>query len=218
MSLIGWLRSAFSPLETPTPVEPEGAPADEVLLRSLLATLQPPGGGLIPQPQGAAPPPIAPEALAALRRLCQTGREQTAIELYRRLIAARPADLELKAQLAELLCTRLEHEAARPLLQQLIDAPTFALRARFLLAEGCERAGAEEEARRQLEAILAVDLDYPQARARADRLRPRERTIRRASAPAEPTLAGLPDGGAGFAGRYRLLREIGRGASAGAGS
>ncbi len=114
-------------------------------------------------------------------------------------------------RLGELLCEKLEHANARPLLERLTAVPAHALRAHFLLADAAERGGDEAEARRQLEKIIAVDVDYPQARSRADRLR---RTVPPVAAPpvAAATIAGLPDGGADF-GRWRLAREIGRGAS-----
>jgi serine/threonine-protein kinase len=115
------------------------------------------------------------------------------------------------ARLAEILCDRLEHATARPLLERLATVREHALRARFLLADAAERAGDEAEARRQLERILAVDLDYPQARGRADRLAHALPSPPPAPV-AAPTLAGLPEGGADF-GRWRLVREIGRGAS-----
>ena len=114
-------------------------------------------------------------------------------------------------RLGELLCEKLEHANARPLLERLTAVPAHALRAHFLLADAAERGGDEAEARSQLEKIIAVDVDYPQARSRADRLR---RTVPPVAAPpvAAATIAGLPDGGADF-GRWRLAREIGRGAS-----
>jgi serine/threonine-protein kinase len=153
------------------------------------------------------------EFWANVSRLLQQGRERTAIELLGRFVVARPDLPELAARLAELLSDRREDTQARPLLERLTLLPGFALRARFLLAEAAERAGDEDAARRHLEAILAVDLDYPKARAHADRLRPTSGPQAAAREPAAPTLAGLPDGGAAFAGRYRLLRELGRGAS-----
>jgi eukaryotic-like serine/threonine-protein kinase len=147
-------------------------------------------------------------------RLLQAGRERTAIELLGRFVTARPELPELTARLAELLSDRREDAQALPLLERLTAFPSHALRAHFLIAEAAERAGDEDAARRHLEAILAVDLDYPKARAHADRLRPPPGAQPPQNAPAAaPTLAGLPDGGAAFTGRYRLLRELGRGAS-----
>jgi hypothetical protein len=203
MSVWQKLKGAFRPpaIEPPEPA-PE-PPTDEAYLRALLGRL-------------AVGDPDAPASIgdrefwAAVARLTAQGRERTAIDLLGRFAAAKPGDLELTARLAELLCDRREDALARPLLEKLSASPAHLLRARFLLGELAERGGDEEAARRHFEAVLAVELDYPKARARADRLR---RPAASAPAPAAaPTLAGLPDGGA-FAGRYRLVRELGRGAS-----
>jgi tRNA A-37 threonylcarbamoyl transferase component Bud32 len=201
LSVFGWLRRTFSPATPPELRESAAVPPEETLLRGLLGTMT----------EGPADAPLPPEALVALQQLCQSGREQTAIELYRRLMAARPSDLELCARFCDLLCARLDYAAALPLLEKLTGSPTHRLRAHFLLGDALERAGDEAAARTHFETILAYDLDYPQARGRADALGPRATP---ATPPAAgPTLAGLPEGGAGFAGRYRLLSEIGRGGS-----
>jgi serine/threonine-protein kinase len=107
------------------------------------------------------------------------------------------------------LCERREDAVARPLVERLLGHPAYALRARFLCGELAARAGQLDEARRHFEATLAVDLDYPRARACADELTPR------APAPppaAAPTLAGLTTDEQ-RAGRYQLRRELGRGAA-----
>jgi serine/threonine-protein kinase len=56
--------------------------------------------------------------------------------------------------------------------------------------------------------VLAVDLDHPRARARADRLRPPP-----SAAPAPVEAPTLLSAAGQSTGRYRLLRELGRGAS-----
>ncbi len=203
MSFVGWLKDAFG---APKPtVEPEAEmPAEEAFLRNLLGRLSDPNDeGKIGVGDR--------EFWAAVQRLLSTGREHTAIDILSRFVAAKPEDHGVAARLAELLCDRLEHATARPLLERLAEVREHALRARFLLADAAERTGDEVEARRQLERILAVDLDYPQARGRADRL---SHGLPPVAAPvlAAPTLAGLPEGGADF-GRWRLVRELGRGAS-----
>ena len=204
MSLWGWLKDAFG--TRPLDVEPEAElPPEEALLRNLLLRIAAPAEEQIRVTVGDR------EFWAAVQRLLATGRERTAIDLLSRFVAARPDDPALAMRLAELLCEKLEHANARPLLERLTQVREQSLRAHFLLADAAERLGDEAEARRQLEAILAVDIDYPQARSRADRL---TRTLPPPAAPpvAAPTIAGLPDGGADF-GRWRLSREIGRGAS-----
>ena len=203
MSLWDWLKDAFG--GRPLDVEPEvELPAEEAFLRNLLARITDPSEearvGLGDR-----------EFWAAMQRLLVTGRDRTAIDILSRFAAARPDDHTVTLRLAELLCDKLEHDTARPHLEKLTAVREHALRAHFLLADAAERVGDQAEARRQLEKILAVDIDYPQARSRADRLAPLLPAI--AAPPiAAPTIAGLADGGADF-GRWRLVREIGRGAS-----
>jgi eukaryotic-like serine/threonine-protein kinase len=208
MGFWGRLKGAFKPPEPPEPPEAEPPPpGDETYLRNLLHRL---GEG-----DSAAKAAVGDrEFWAAVARLLAAGRERTCIDLLGRFVAARPEDFPLAARLAELLCDRHEDAGARPLLERLLASPDHRLRARFLLGELAERSGDEEAARRHLEAVLAVDLDYPKARAKVDKLR-RAGAKPAVVAPttAAPTLAGLPDDGAAFAGRYRLLRELGRGAS-----
>jgi len=204
VSLFSWLKDAFG--AKPPELEPEAElPPEEALLRNLLLRLAQPSEDQMRVTIGDR------EFWAAIQRLLATGRERTAIDLLTRFVAARPDDTTLAMRLAELLCEKLEHGTARPLLERLTTVREHALRAHFLLADAAERAGDEAEARRQLERILAVDIDYPQARSRADRL---GQHLPPVAAPpvAAATVAGLPESGAGF-GRWRLSREIGRGAS-----
>jgi serine/threonine-protein kinase len=203
MSMWRWLKDAFS--GRAPEVEPEAElPAEEAFLRNLLERItEPSEDGKIAVGDR--------EFWSAVQRLLSTGRERTAVDILSRFVAARPDDHGVAMRLAEILCDRLEHAVARPLLERLTTVREHGLRARFLLADAAERGGDEAEARRQLERILAVDIDYPQARSRADRL---ARALPAAPVVpvAAPTLAGLPEGGADF-GRWRLVREIGRGAA-----
>jgi hypothetical protein len=207
MSFFRWLKDAFAGTAPLHDVDEPELPPEEAFLRNLLQRLVEPGEDA--QKIGVGDR----EFWAAIQRLLTTGRERTAIDLLARFVAARPDEHAVTMRLAEVLCDRLEHATARPLLEKLTAVPAHALRAQFLLADAAERAGDDAEARRRLEAILAVDLDYPQARARADRFAhaaPPPPAMPMAPA---PTLGGLPDGGADFAGRWTLLRELGRGAS-----
>lgn len=200
-------KGTFKPPAPPEPPEGEPPPpGDESYLRHLLHRL----GDGDPAAKGAVGDR---EFWAAVARLLAAGRERTCIDLLGRFVVARPEDWPLAARLAELLCDRHEDVGARPLLERLLASPEHRLRARFLLGELAERSGDEDAARRHLEAVLAADLDYPKARAKVDALRRRGAPDPAANATAAPTLAGLPDSGGAFAGRYRLLRELGRGAS-----
>jgi eukaryotic-like serine/threonine-protein kinase len=200
-------RAGTPPPQEPPPEPPAAMPPEEAYLRQLLARLGP-----LPElsAQAAAPPPVpAPGAAvsiggrefwAAIDRLQQIGRERTVIELLRRFVAARPDDLALAARLSELLCDKLEHEAAVPHLEGLAARGDREqkIRAWFLLGEARER-------------VLAFDVDYPKARGRAEKLRPRDEAPRTAAA--APTIAGVEGMGAEVSARYRLVRELGRGAA-----
>ena len=179
---------------------------EEASLRALLDRV-------LAAPPPAPPPPELEDArfAGAVETLIASGRERTAIELLRRFADARPDRPSLAARLVEVLCDRGEHAEAAPYLERLLASPPHALRARFLLAEAAERAGDPDGARRHLERLLAVDLDYPKARARHERL---ARAPRGAEAQAAATGLGLdgdPDGRAPLRDRYRLRRELGRG-------
>jgi serine/threonine-protein kinase len=205
MSIWDRLKGALKPPVPPAPEPPPEPPSDESWLRTLLQRLADADDNSAGQSIG------GEQFWAAIARLQANGRERTAIELLGRFVAARPKDAALAMRLAELLVERRDDRAARPLLERLLADEKLGLRARFLYGELLERADDPEAARRQYEAILATDLDYPRARARADALR--KTPAQKLPPPAAPTIAGLPEGGAAFAGRYRLVRELGRGAS-----
>jgi serine/threonine-protein kinase len=226
MSIWDRLKGALRPPE-PAPSkppadesEPPGPPAEAPVerseaqgdgwLRTLLTRLSDTDAS--PEAQANARAAIGSEQFwTAIAQLLSAGRERTALELLGRFAAARPDDTALALRLAELLVDRRDDRAARPLLEKLLSSPEQGLRARFLYAELCERAGDLDGARRHFETLLAVDLDFPKARARADALaRPPAARVTPAAA---PTLDGLSEGNAPFAGRYRLVRELGRGAS-----
>jgi hypothetical protein len=200
-------RKASTPPPRPNPPDAPAMPPEEAYLRVLLSHLgdresaPPPGTGSVG----------GREFWSAIERLLATGRERTAIELLRRFAAARPDDHPLAARLVELLCDRLEHAQAIPYLEKLSSVPEHALRARFLLGEARERGGDSEGARREYERVLALDIDYPKARGRAERLRPVSEAPRTSAA--APTIAGVDGIGTEVSSRYRLQREIGRGAA-----
>jgi serine/threonine-protein kinase len=175
--------------------------AEEAYLRHLL-------NRPTPKPEGAQGDVGDREFWAAISRLVAAGRERTAIELLGRFVVARPDDAELAARLVELLCERKDDAAARPLLERLTRSSAHTERAHFLLADLDERAGDEPAARRHLEEVLAVNLDHPRARARADQMA-------RPAGPATPALEAstVLSAGGQSTGRYRLVRELGRGAS-----
>jgi tetratricopeptide (TPR) repeat protein len=154
------------------------------------------------------------ETFAQLDALWGRGHERLALEWLVKLttVPELPADalLALRARLVELYELRAELDEALPHLEALATSPAHACRAHFLLGEHHRRRGDEARALRHYEAVLALDVDYPNVQARVERLR----RARGLGAPAAgETIAGVEMAGLHAGSRYRLLRELGRGAT-----
>ncbi|MBE7447820.1 MAG: serine/threonine protein kinase [Kofleriaceae bacterium] len=155
-----------------------------------------------------------PDALAHLDALWKGGRERLATEWMEKLISLpeAPADAvaTLRARLVDRLDERRELERGLAHLEALTASEPHALRAHYLLAEHHRKLGDDVLALRHYEAVLARDLDYPNVRARVERLR----AARGLAAPAAgETIAGADVVGIAGGARYRLVRELGRGAT-----
>jgi tRNA A-37 threonylcarbamoyl transferase component Bud32 len=142
----------------------------------------------------------------------QAGDLAGATAALRRHLGAAPSDAAARLRYARLLVTCGERAAARHELD-VLDRPGavadgIAADANRLLAELDEGEGALARAALRWERLLADDIDDPQARVHLRRLRADER-----QAPAEGAAATLasPEGVEIL--RYRLLRELGRGAT-----
>jgi hypothetical protein len=144
------------------------------------------------------------------------GHELLALQWLEKFLSApaTPAAVhtDLRLRLVDWLIERRNTAEALPHLQLLSETEEHATRAHYLMAEHHRRAGNEIAALRHYEAVLARDVEYPNVRARVERIR----IARGQSAPpsASETLAGLDALGAVGGARYRLLRELGRGATA----
>jgi hypothetical protein len=114
------------------------------------------------------------DALARIDSLWSGGHERLATEWLEKLIAlpAAPDDAvaALRARLVERLDERRELERGLVHLEALTASPPHALRAHYLLAEHHRKHGDYVVALRHYEAVLARDLDYPNVRARVERL------------------------------------------------
>lgn len=143
-------------------------------------------------------------AIEAFERLCEGSREVLAIELARRVLA-RAAMPDLRCRVAERLDARGEEAIASQVLEPMLRDPAAPLDGWMLAAEIAERRGARRDALALYERIVARDVDYPRARERVARLRELE------SAPRRDEGATLMAEGALARGRYRLVRELGRG-------
>jgi hypothetical protein len=156
----------------------------------------------------------SPEVLARTDALWKSGHERLALEWLAKLIVVPGAPPEaiavLRARLVELHELRGELDEALPHLELLAAIASHALRSNFLLGEYYRRRGDDARALRHYEAVLALDVDYPNVRSRVDRLR----VARGMGAPsAGETIAGVEVAGVHAGSRYRLVKELGRGAT-----
>jgi hypothetical protein len=155
-----------------------------------------------------------PDTLARLDGLWKSGHERLAIEWAEKLLSVPgvpEAELApLRANLAERLEQRGELDAAVPHLEKLVTEEAFAVRAHYLLAEHARRREDHERALRHYEAVLGRDVDYPNVRVRVERLR---QLTGRAAPVAGETIAAGDVAGVQAGARYRLMRELGRGAT-----
>jgi hypothetical protein len=161
----------------------------------------------------------AAEFMEHIDSLWQSGHERLALQWLTKFIAmpavAGERAMALRVRLVDLCDRRGQLIDAVVHLEALTVIDEHAARAHFLLAEHHRRTGDETRALRHYEAVLAHDVDYPNARVRLDRLRAQRGVAAPASLGA--TIAGaeaMPGTGGGTAGaRYALVREIGRGAT-----
>ena len=158
----------------------------------------------------------SPEFGEHIKGLWDRGHERLATEWLTKFIAtpATPVDklVALRLRLVDLLERRNELGAAVSHLEALAEVDEHAKRAHYLLAEHYRRRGEEVLALRHYEAVLARDVDYPNVRARVDRLRAARGQL--AGAAVGETIAGAGLLGAAEGARYHLVRELGRGATA----
>ncbi len=154
------------------------------------------------------------DTLTHIDNLWLGGHERLATEWLEKLIAlpyaSEAAVATLRARLVDRLDERRELERGLVHLEALTTSDSHAVRAHYLLAEHHRKQGDDVLALRHYEAVLARDLDYPNVRARVARLR----AARGLAAPsAGETVAGADVVGIAGGARYRLVRELGRGAT-----
>lgn len=192
-------------LEAPAPEPQHLGSEDEVFLAKLVQDL---ADGKRRDEVGRA------DTIAKLDGLWKSGHERLAIEWMEKLLGVPgipPAELApLRAVLVERLEQRGELDAASPHLELLTAEEPHALRAHYLLAEHARRREDHERALRHYEAVLGRDVDYPNVRVRVERLR---QLTGRAAPVAGETIAAGDVAGVQAGARYRLMRELGRGAT-----
>lgn len=211
---MGWLKNLFwkspEPPPTPRPAPPAPEPQhlgseDEAFLAQLVADLA----------DGKRQVEVSmPDTLKRLDAVWASGHERLAIEWGEKLLSVPGigdvATAPLRANLAERYEQRGELDAAVPHLEALVTEDAYALRAHYLLAEHARRRGDHERAIRHYEAVLGRDVDYPNVRMRVERLR---QLVGRAANVAGETIAAGDVAGIQAGARYRLVRELGRGAT-----
>jgi serine/threonine-protein kinase len=156
--------------------------------------------------------PPEPDHLLDADRAERAGDLAAAAAALRHHIERHPGDVQVRLRFARLLAACGEREAARGALAPLeapgADGTAPAVEVHRLLAELDEADGALVSAAERWERILADDIDDAQARAHLGELRPAE--LGAGAGPAETLVS--PEGLEAL--RYRLLRELGRGATA----
>jgi tRNA A-37 threonylcarbamoyl transferase component Bud32 len=154
-------------------------------------------------------PPSEPELLEAAAAAERAGDMTGAAAALRPLVERAPGDARLVLRLGRALASVGDRPAARRTLGGLAAVPDALARdVHRAFAELDEADGALADALDHWERILADDIDDPEARARVRALRPR-------AGPAAPGAAETlvsPEGLETL--RYRLRRELGRGATA----
>ena len=154
------------------------------------------------------------DVLAKLEGLWKSGHERLAIEWAEKLLGVPEVPDGQTAAVRAILVERYEQrgelETALPHLELLIAIDEHALRAHYLLAEHARRREDHERALRHYEAVLGRDVDYPNVRVRVERLR---QLTGRAAPVAGETIAAGDVVGVQAGARYRLVRELGRGAT-----
>lgn len=155
-----------------------------------------------------------PEVLRRMDALWTSGHERLAIEWMEKLLTVPEVPPEVKAPLRAALVERYEQrgelDTAIPHLEMLVTEDAYALRAHYLLAEHARKRGDHERALRHYEAVLGRDVDYPNVRVRVERLR---QLAGRSAPVAGETIAAGDVAGIQAGARYRLIRELGRGAT-----
>ncbi|NVB82583.1 MAG: protein kinase [Kofleriaceae bacterium] len=209
--MASWWRRMFG-RQTQPPAIPPPAPEpqhlsseEEVFLAQLVSDL---GDGKRRDEVGSA------DVLAKIDGLWKSGHERLATEWTEKLLTVPEVPeantAPLRAALVERYEQRGELDTAIPHLEQLVHTEPYALRAHYLLAEHARKRADHERALRHYEAVLGRDVDYPNVRVRVERLR---QLTGRSAPVAGETIAAGEVAGVQAGARYRLMRELGRGAT-----
>ena len=158
--------------------------------------------------------PLNPDLLIQADLAERKGDRMGAVSKLRAHLTAHPDDGAVRLRLGRLLVDLGEPSSARGVLLPLDhgDNDAWARQANRLLATLDEAAGALTSARIRWERVLADDVDDPEAQHHARRLGPDHEFDRGPAAPLVVGTLASPEGV--HLSRFKLLRELGRGASA----
>ncbi len=203
---LGWNRLRLPPGDRPQLPRP---PDDDPLAIVHRASQQ--LGFLSERPQR-----LEPSVLAALSTLAEQGREEAAIRLGLGLARAVPTDLALLQLVVELLCRAHRYaEAVAPLRQALSLTQVEKLpRLLSLLATAYEGLADYDAARQCWAELVALDVNYPDARRRLSASRSRSAVAVDGALGGLDTLAKramFPTVAATTRSRYELVAELGVG-------
>lgn len=148
---------------------------------------------------------------AELSSLDGGGRRKAADELLADALLCSPS-MALRRQLAERLLHRGERARAKGLLTRLLDDEAHAAFALTALGEIAEADGDLDEALRCYERVLALDIQLPQPKARARRLRQGREGKKEGQSERAALARFLGTKAAGA--RYAVVDEVGRGGAA----
>ncbi|MBA2538625.1 MAG: serine/threonine protein kinase [Deltaproteobacteria bacterium] len=194
-----------APSPAPSPEPQHLGSEDEVFLAQLVADL---AAGKRREEVG------NKDVLVRIDAVWTSGHERLAIEWMEKLLSVPEVPLAPTSALRALLVERYEQRGelytAVLHLEMLITEDAHALRAHYLLAEHARHRGDNERALKHYEIVLGRDVDYPNVRVRVERLRT---SAGRAAPVAGETIAAGDVAGIQAGARYRLVRELGRGAT-----
>lgn len=195
------LARGVAPVDAAPPSAVRADPLDENLVRARARLTLDANGRVYAE---------SSELLVELRALDAGGRGKAGDALLADALLVSPSPA-LRRLLAERLIHRGDRARAKKLLEKLADNDEHAAFAWLALAEGAEADGDTDEARRFYERVLVLDIDSPQARTRARRLR--SEVDRSRGDDGRRVLARFL--GARAAGsRYAVVDEVGRGGAA----
>jgi hypothetical protein len=147
----------------------------------------------------------------SLDGLSAAGASGDLVSILRRASLRLPGHVPLAARLARLYTARYDNHSARRLWEELARDAALAAEANFHLGEIAERQDRLPEAAAYYQRALVYEFTYPNALARAERLRGHLPSARKGAAPTVGGVAGSASVGLAAPAGYELSHPLGRG-------